>query len=106
MWVVAEESGYIVGLDPYQGAKIGGPQRSGPKTWGLGERVVLELVEKLPKGSYHVFMDNFFTSVRLLTFLDRSNIKASGTLRHNRFSKSCNLIKKEKLDKEKRGTAV
>ena len=59
MWVLAEESGYVVGFDPYQGAKIGGPQRSTPKTWGLGERVVLELVEKLPKGSYHVFMDNF-----------------------------------------------
>ena len=106
MWVLAEESGYVVGFDPYQGAKIAGPQRSTPKTWGLGECVVLELVEKLPKGSYHVFMDNFFTSVRLLTFLDRNNIKASGTLRQNRISKSCNLIRKERLDKEKRGTAV
>ena len=106
MWVLAEESGYVVGFDPYQGAKTGGPQRSTSKTWGLGERVVLELVEKLPKGAYHVFMDNFFTSVRLFRFLDRNNIRASGTLRQNRISKSCNVIRKDKLDKVKRGTSV
>ena len=25
MWVLAEESGYVVGFDPYQGAKTGDP---------------------------------------------------------------------------------
>ena len=104
MWVLAEDSGYVVHFDPYQGAKSGGPQRSSPVTWGLGEKVVLELVEALPKGpSYHIFMDNFFCSVRLLKFLGSNNIKASGTLRQNRLSKSCSLREKKTLQKEKRG---
>ncbi len=103
MWVLAEESGYVVQFDPYQGAKSTGPTRSSPTSWGLGEKVVLELLEVLPQGvSYHVFMDNFFCSVRLLKFLGEQNIKASGTLRQNRLSKGCSLSKKI-LDKGKRG---
>ena len=82
MWVLAEESGYIVQFDPYQGEKQNGPQRSKPHSWGLGEMTVLELVENLPKDiSYHIFIDNFFTSVRLMKFLGNKNIKASGTLK-------------------------
>ena len=61
MWVMAEDSGYVVQFDPYQGAKLCGPQRSSIQTWGLGEKTVLELMDVLPKGpSYHVFIDNFF----------------------------------------------
>ena len=104
MWVMAEDSGYVVQFDPYQGAKSSGPQRSSPVTWGLGENVVLELLEVLPKGpSYHVFIDNFFCSVRLIKFLGSNNIKASGTLRQNRLSKACGLRDKKTLQKEKRG---
>ena len=104
MWVMAEDSGYVVQFDPYQGAKSSGPQRSSATTWGLGEKVVLELLDVLPKGpSYHVFIDNFFCSVRLLKFLGSNNIKASGTLRQNRLSISCSLRSKAILKKEKRG---
>lgn len=104
MWVLAEDSGYVVQFDPYQGAKLSGPQRSSPQTWGLGEKVVLELLETLPKGpSYHVFMDNFFTSVRLMTFLGNNNIRASGTLRQGRIPKACAIPTKMAVQKMKRG---
>ena len=104
MWVLAESTGYVVQFDPYQGAKSSGPTRSSVQTWGLGEKTVLELLEVLPKGpSYHVYMDNFFTSVRLMKFLGQNNIKASGTLRQNRLAKSCQISKKVSLQKCKRG---
>ena len=46
------------------------------QTWGLGEKVVLELLNAMPKGeSYHVLMDNFFCSMRLLKFLGANNIR-------------------------------
>ena len=104
MWVLAEESGYIVQFDPYQGAKSNGPQRSTPRSWGLGEMTVLELVEKMPKDiSYHIFVDNFFSSVRLMKFLGDKNIKASGTLRQNRISKDCTIARRPFMDKTRRG---
>ena len=104
MWVLAEDSGYVVQFDPYQGAKSTGPQGKTSFTWGLGEKVVLDLLDVLPRGPcYHVFMDNFFTSMRLLKFLTHNNIKASGTLRSNRLSKSCSLHHKTVLNKGKRG---
>ena len=49
MWVLAEESGYIVKFDPYQGAKQNGSQRSTPHLWRVVEMTVLQLVENFPK---------------------------------------------------------
>ena len=104
MWVLAEESGYIVQFYPYQGAKQNGPQRSTPHSWGLGEMTVLELVENLPKDiSYHIFIDNFFTSIILMKFLGDKNIKASGTLKQNRITKDCTIARRPFMDKTRRG---
>ena len=83
MWVLAEESGYVVSFDPYKGAKTGCLRKSTPKTWGSGERVVLKLIKKLAKGpSYHIFMDNFF-----LFLVDKSMLELR-RIDRKRFSKS------------------
>jgi hypothetical protein len=99
MWVLAEDSGYVVQFDPYQGAKSNGPQLSSAETWGLGEMSVLQLLDVLPMGtSYHVFMDKFFSTVRLMKFLGDNTIKASGTMRQNRIDKACPLPRKQVLE--------
>ena len=106
MWVLAESNGYVVQFEPYQGAKCSGAQRSSSQTWGLGEITVLKLLDVLPKEySYHVFIDNFFTSVRLMRFLKNNNIKSSGTLRENRIHKNCTISRKKVMSKGKRGFA-
>ena len=103
MWVLAEPLGYVVKFDPYQGAKCGNATRATNKTWGLGETVVLSLLDVLPQNiCYRVFMDNFFTSLRLLKFLVSNNIRASGTVRENRLG-NCTITKKKQIDKFKRG---
>ena len=51
MWVLATSDGYVVQFEPYQGAKKGGQCRSSAVSWGLGERVVLDLLKELPKES-------------------------------------------------------
>lgn len=67
MWVLATSDGYVIQLDLYVGAKKVGPTRSSAKTWGLGEAVVLDLLEELPQDvSYHLFIDNYFTSLQLI----------------------------------------
>jgi len=81
-WVLASSDGYIVQFEPYQGAKKSGATRSSAVSWGLGESVVLDLLGQLPvETSYHIFMDNYFTSLRLLYHLLEHNIQATGVIR-------------------------
>ena len=55
IWSCCTQSGYLVTLEPYQGA-------SGHKdttSFGVGGGVVLRLVENLPRNPYRVYKDNF-----------------------------------------------
>ena len=69
-WVLAQETGYVIQFDPYQGAKIGGKRVAPEMPWGLGEHVVVTLLEVLPKD---VSYDNYFTSLRLMEHLVTNN---------------------------------
>ena len=50
---------------------------------GLATRVVLDLSRKLEGKKYHLYFDNFFTSVSLLTTLHQRGLYACGTARQN-----------------------
>lgn len=50
---------------------------------GLGKRVVMDLSEKLHQKNYHLYFDNFFSSVSLLSELLIKRIYACGTARQN-----------------------
>lgn len=103
MWVLATSEGYVVQFEPYQGAKKSGGTRSSAASWGLGEHVVLDLLEELPRGaSYHVFIDNFFTSFRLHYHLHNNNIQATGVIRSNRLGR-CSIQPQKSLEKKARG---
>lgn len=103
MWVLATSGGYVVQFEPYVGAKRVGSKRSSAEKWGLGESVVLDLLEELPRNvSYHIFIDNFFTSFRLLDQLANNNIQATGVVRSNRLG-SCTVESGKTLEKQKRG---
>ena len=88
VWVLASSDGYVIQFEPYQGAKKSGGTRSSATSWGLGESVVLDLLAELPlQTSYHIFMDNYFTSLRLLYHLREHNIQATGVIRSNKLGK-------------------
>ena len=71
--------------------------------WGLGENVVLRLMECLtPSVSFNIFMDNYFTSFRLLTLLGVNNIRATRMLIKNRLCKFT-IIGDKQLQKKERG---
>lgn len=104
LWMGATSSarciGYCVWIEPYQGAKtrLSGKYRS----YGLGPSVVLEycdLLSKLQPLPYHLFFDNFFTTIPLMEILLMRKIKATGTIREDRLMK-CPLIPKDKMKKE------
>nr|XP_040564372.1 piggyBac transposable element-derived protein 1-like [Lepeophtheirus salmonis] len=65
----------------------------------------MNLVSKLPKvpdSNYHIVMDNFFTSPRLVRLLKENGIAATGTLRANR-TENAPLIAIDEMKKGSRG---
>ena len=71
--------------------------------WRLGENVVLRLIECLtPSVSFDIFMDNYFTSFRLLTHFGVNNIRATRVLNENRLRK-CTIIGEKQLQKKECG---
>ena len=88
IWVlVAETYGYVVQFRQYQGAKKR-KQVASSTRWRLGENVVLLLMECLTSTvSFDIFMGNYFTSIRLLTYIGIDNIRVTGVLNKNRLRK-------------------
>ena len=104
MWVLAESNGYVINFDPYQGAKNGKKHHSSEISWGLGETVVLSLLDVMLENiGYHVFIDNVSTSFRLIQHLASNNIRASGKIRPNRLGKCTATATKAAIDKFKQG---
>ena len=79
------------------------PKVSQSTKWRLGENVALQLIECLtPSASFEIFMDNYFTSFRLITHLGVNNIRATRVLNKNRLRK-CTIIGNKQLQKKERG---
>ena len=98
-----EPFGYVVQFRPNQVVKKGKQVASSSKL-GLAENVVLRLMECLtPTVSFYIFMDNYFTSFRLLTHLGVNNIRALGVHNKNRLPK-CTIIRNKQLQKRNKAT--
>ena len=68
-----------------------------------GENVVLQLMECLTASvSFEIFMDNYFTSFRLLTHLGVNNIRATRVLNKIRLRK-CTITGDKHLQKKESG---
>lgn len=103
MWMGATSNGYCVWLEPYQGAKT----KICPnyKPFGLGPSIILQysdVLSRLGQLPYHIFFDNFFTTVPLLHQLQSRGIRGTGTIRENRMSK-CPILSKSDMKKKNRG---
>ena len=70
--------------------------------WRLGVNVVLQLLMECltPIVSFETFMDNYFTSFHLITYLGGNNIRATRVLNKNRLRK-CTIIGDKQLQKKK-----
>ena len=79
VWVRTDShTGYISQFYVYSG------KDNDAMSENLGESVVVKLSRPLVGGNYHLYFDNFFTSVSLLEKLERDNIYACGTFRKDR----------------------
>ncbi|XP_037929963.1 piggyBac transposable element-derived protein 3-like [Teleopsis dalmanni] len=95
-FVLASPDGLVLDFFIYQGAKTWPCGKPNPAL-GIGGTVVERLTKNVPKGS-EIFMDRYFTSMNLLTFLLENEIYATGTIQQNRIPKE--LRTKLSLDKD------
>ena len=78
VWMRADGvTGYISQFQVYVGKEVS-------TEMGLGGRVVKDLTRTLVNKHYHVFCDNFFTSVQLFHQLHCDGVYATGTIRPDR----------------------
>ena len=92
--------GYLLNFQIYTGSE-------GSQERGLAHRVVTDLcLPMLAHRQHTVYVDNFFTSMPLLTELESNGISLCGTYRTNRIGFPKELTDKETLKKMKRGDVV
>lgn len=107
LWVGATRLGYVLWFDPYQGKSS--TIAEGYKQFGLGGSVILEFADVLqgrhPTLPFHLFFDNYFSSIPLLHELGNRGLRATGTVRENRTSK-CPLEANKDFKKTERGSFV
>lgn len=104
LWVGTTVAGYIEWFEPYQGSTTVLSNKY--KDLGLGASVVLEFAEVLQRKysknvHFHLFFDNFFTSLHLLEELKSMGLKGTGTIRENRVGKQCPLSHSSILKKKR-----
>ncbi|GFR68312.1 PiggyBac transposable element-derived protein 3 [Elysia marginata] len=94
MWCLNTPDGYLIQSEPYQG------QGTVPikPSLGMGGSVVVDLFSELPAQGFHVFTDNLFTSLALMSELRVLGIHEKGTLRANRTEK-CTLTLPQAMKK-------
>ena len=79
VWVNSEaKTGYVLCFQVYTGATGNG------KSAGLGYRVVMDLMESYRMKGHCLFIDNFYTSPKLLRDLLLAGTYCTGTIRANR----------------------
>ncbi|XP_068115883.1 piggyBac transposable element-derived protein 4-like [Hyperolius riggenbachi] len=77
-------SGYIYSLKVYEGKDSLIQPPGCPPYMGTTERIVLDLLNPLLHQGYHLYVDNFYTSVPLFKHLFSVQTPACGTVRANR----------------------
>jgi hypothetical protein len=90
VWVIAQQ-GYFLGWVCHRPGDKYGPAGKPPRAPRGTKRLALNptqsvvpfLIHKLPDASYHVFLDNLFSSPRLFTALREEGHGATGTARVN-----------------------
>ena len=105
LWVMATPLGYCIQFCPYAG-KDTIPQEYTDIGLGLGASLVAHLAERLSEvenSNYHVVMDNFFTSSKLLRYLKSKGIAETGKVRVSRME-NAPLKDMKSMQKDKRGS--
>ncbi|KAJ1092961.1 hypothetical protein NDU88_006071 [Pleurodeles waltl] len=85
LYMLSESStGYVYNFRVYTGRDSNIDPPGCPPTFGVSEKIVWELGRRLFNKGHHLYVDNFYTGVRLFKELFRVDTVACGTIRSNR----------------------
>ena len=84
VWARADNDGYISKFSIYQGKHGETENVDAPNCFGLGEKVVIHLINDLFGKNYKVYFDNYYSSVPLAEYLLLQKVLCCGTIRSNR----------------------
>jgi DNA excision repair protein ERCC-6 len=99
VWCLCTRLGYLIQCEPYQGAATGKTHPS----LGVGGSVVLDLLAEIPDDlKLVIYMDNYFTSLKLIDELSKKGYGVVGTIRSNRIEKAP-LTNTKLFSREERG---
>ena len=79
-FMLCEDSGYTFSFKIYTGRENVAPQQE----LSLSERVVVDLMQPLLQKGYHLYNDNWYTSLPLYRYHHQQGTLACGTIRNNR----------------------
>ncbi|XP_050024907.2 piggyBac transposable element-derived protein 2-like [Dermacentor andersoni] len=103
LWCICTPLGYLLSVEPYQGRY--GVNVDDKNKLGLGGSVVTEMVSRLKERldyCFHVFFDNFFSSLKLVRMLSSMGVKCTGTVRDNRIE-NCPILTQKEMKSKNRG---
>lgn len=103
--VCASPDGLPVDFFLYQGKGDSIVNIETPVPFEIGEKVVLKLAETIPEGC-SVYIDRYFSSVRIIDELHAKGIHGSGTLQKFKIPVACNLGTDADLQRRGRGSYV
>ncbi|XP_049782391.1 piggyBac transposable element-derived protein 2-like [Schistocerca cancellata] len=84
-WVRSSSDGYMTVLEMYQEKRQGQNNTLSPNFGPIGNTVVI-LCQGLEGKNRKIILDNFFTTIQLLLYLNQKKIHVLGTIRSNRRS--------------------
>ena len=103
-WCLATVSGYLVTFDLYQGVGVGTNHQANVVNVGASGASVLDLLDILPEDkrrlSYHIFGDNYFSSLKLVDSLVERNYNYTGRIRSDRLKGKPNLTSSDQFKKK------
>ncbi|XP_065190774.1 piggyBac transposable element-derived protein 4-like [Sycon ciliatum] len=85
-FAICETSGYMAGFSVYVGSEAGGLDADIVRQIGKSGAVVERLIRPYLNKGYRLFVDNFYSSVELLDYLETRGTAVCGTVRKNRKS--------------------
>ena len=103
-WCLTTVSGYLVTFDLYQGVGVGTNHQANVVNVGASGASVLDLLDILPEDkrrlSYHIFGDNYFSSLKLVDSLVERNYNYTGRIRSDRLKGKPNLTSSDQFKKK------
>lgn len=105
MYVLSGVSGFSCNFE-LCGSKIDMDKMPGEPELGAASNIIVRLCRPIPRNVHHkLYFDNYFSSLHLISYLDKLGIQSVATIRQNRL-KNLTCISEKEFKKKGRGSHI